>query len=428
MAEPYSGGFYVLSVTRIARRWPALLYKHTTYCSGQRMKELHTVRMPDSFIRTLRLKVRPESYPWLNAAAVEVNQVFNYANEISYATARRTDLKRKWLSGFDLCALTAGATEYFERIGADTIQRVCVEYAQKRAAAQRLKLRWRVSRGARRSLGWIPLKAASLKRKGKTVRFCGKTFRVFEPERLDGVKWQQGCFAQDAVGDWWLCLPVTVAVESTVAPKEAVGIDLGLKDAAVTSDGERLEALRFYRNARSKLGRLQRRGHLRQAKRLHRRIRRRRQDACHKFSRSIVNTYQNIVVGDVSPLKLAKTRMATAVLDTGWGTLRQMLQFKGAHAGRSVRIVNERNTSRGCSNCGALSGPSGLRQLAVRQWVCVNCGESHDRDVNSARNMLIVGSRCGTSVSGNESSPQARAPSQTPRLRKAGLRALRAAA
>jgi putative transposase len=404
------------------------------------------VRMPDLLIRTLRLKVRPESYPWLNAAAIEVNQVYNYVNEISYATARRTDLKRKWLSGFDLCTLTAGATEYFEHIGADTIQRVCVEYAQKRVAAQRLptsrrgrfvgfptlrfgqKLRWRVSRGARRSLGWIPLKAASLKRKGNAVRFCGKTFRVFEPERLDGVKWQQGCFAQDAVGDWWLCLPVTVAEESTVAPKEAVGIDLGLKDAAVTSDGERLEAIRFYRNARSKLGMLQRRGHLRQAKRLHRRIRRRRQDACHKFSRKIVNTYQNIVVGDVSSLKLAKTRMATAVLDTGWGMLRQMLLYKGEHAGRSVTIVNERNTTRGCSNCGAPSGPSGLRQLVVRQWVCVNCGESHDRDVNAARNILIAGSRCGTPVSGNESLSEERAPSQTSRLRKAGSHALRAAA
>jgi IS605 OrfB family transposase len=267
-----------------------------------------------------------------------------------------------------------------------------------------------------------------LKRQGNAVRFCGKTFRVFEPERLDGVRWQQGCFAQDAVGDWWLCLPVKVTEEPTVAPKEAVGIDLGLKDAAVTSDGERLEAIRFYRNARSQLGLLQRRGHLRQAKRLHRRIRRRRQDACHKFSRSIVNTYQNIVVGDVSPLKLAKTRMATAVLDTGWGTLRQMLQFKGEHAGRSVKVVNERNTTRGCSNCGALSGPSGLRQLAVRQWECVNCGESHDRDVNAARNILIAGSRCGTPVSGNESSPEERAPSQTSRLRKAGLHALRAAA
>jgi len=100
------------------------------------------------FTRTLRFKVRPQSHAWLNAAAVEVNGVFNYCNQISVATATRTDRKRKWLSGYDLCNLTAGATRYFQRIGADTIQRICVEYAQKRLAARRLKLRWRVSRGA----------------------------------------------------------------------------------------------------------------------------------------------------------------------------------------------------------------------------------------------------------------------------------------
>jgi hypothetical protein len=83
----------------------------------------------------------------------------------------------------------------------------------------------------------VPFKAANLKRKGRAVRFCGKTFRVFEPERLEGVKWQQGCFAQDALGNWWLCLPVEMRNEKSVAPQEKVGIDLGLKDVAVTSDG-----------------------------------------------------------------------------------------------------------------------------------------------------------------------------------------------
>jgi IS605 OrfB family transposase len=372
------------------------------------------------FIRTLRFKVRPESHAWLNAAAVEVNGVFNYCNQISLATATRTDRKRKWLSGYDLCSLTAGATEYFQRIGSATIQLICMEYAQKRVAARRLKLRWRVSRGARRSLGWIPFKAASLKRKGTALRFCGKTFRVFERERLEGVSWKQGCFAQDAVGDWWLCLPVEVRVEQTAAPKASVGVDLGIKDAAVTSDGERLEAIRFYRDAQHRIGSLQRRGHVRQAKRMHRRIRWRRQDVCHQFSRKMVNTYQRIVVGDVSSLKLAKTRMAKSVLDSGWGTLKRFLQYKGECAGRTVQVVNERNTSRSCSSCGALSGPSGLRQLAVRRWECAHCGEWHDRDVNAARNILRAGSRCGTSVRGNESSPVEHPQSQISCLREAG--------
>jgi hypothetical protein len=69
--------------------------------------------MPLLFTRTLRLKVRGEAYSWLNAAAVDVNEVFNYCNDTSLKAATRTDLKRKWMSGFDLCNLTAGAIHLF---------------------------------------------------------------------------------------------------------------------------------------------------------------------------------------------------------------------------------------------------------------------------------------------------------------------------
>jgi len=343
-------------------------------------------------MRCLRLKVRAESYSWLNAAAVEVNQVFNWANETSLKAATRTDLKRKWMSGFDLCNLSSGATDYFERIGADTIQRVCMEYAVKRRAAKRVRLRWRGSCGAKRSLGWVPFKVGSLKRKGNGLRFCGKTFRVFDREYLGELKWHDGCFAQDACGDWWLCLPVKLAIEQNVAPREAVGIDLGLKDIAVTSDGERLEAGRWTQRFAVKLANAQRRGHKRQAKRIHRKAARCRADALHKFSRKIVDQYQNIVVGDVSSLALVKTRMAKSVLDAGWGKLKAQLQYKGQQAGRSVQIVNERNTTRVCSGCGALTGPSGPDMLVVRQWICGECGDTHDRDVNAARNILLLGS------------------------------------
>jgi putative transposase len=308
-----------------------------------------------SFTRTLRLKVKAESYPWLNAAAVEVNQVFNWANETSAKAARPFACKPKWLSGFDLCYLSTGATKFFEKIGADTVQRICTEYAAKRRAAKRVRLRWRVSRGARRSLGWVPLKAASLKRRGSALRFCGKTFRVFERERLEGVKWRDGCFAQDAVGDWWLCLPVEIAVEQKDAPLQAVGIDLGLKEIAVTSAGERLEAGRWTHGLADKLAMAQRRGHKRQAKRIHRKAARQRAEALHKFSRKMVDQYQNI------------------------------------------------DTTRACSGCGSLTGPTGASMLVVRRWVCRACGDTHDRDVNAARNIL-AGSRCLTSVRGNESS------------------------
>jgi putative transposase len=196
-------------------------------------------------IRTLRLKVKAEGYAWLKSAAIEVNQVWNYANATSYKAARPFAGPAKWLTAFDLDKLSAGATEYFERIGSDTIQRINAEFAIRRRQFKRTKLKWRVSLGAKRSLGWIPFKAVQLKRKGNAVRFSGKAFRVFEHHLLQDVQWKSGCFAQDSVGDWWLCLAVEQAVSQPAALKEAFGLDLGLRDTVATSDGEKLDAGHF---------------------------------------------------------------------------------------------------------------------------------------------------------------------------------------
>lgn len=376
-------------------------------CGGVGMSVVRDQSRAGTCTRTLRLKVRAEAYPWLSSAAIEINQVWNWANATSIDAAdRNRRASAKWLSGFDLDSLSAGAAEYFERVNSDCIQRVNGEYAAKRRAAKKHKLRWRVSGGPRKSLGWIPFKAVNLKRKGNALRFAGKSFRVFEFERLDGVKWRQGCFAEDACGDWWLCLPVECQKDSSAAPRDSVGIDLGLKTIAATSDGESLEAGRWTQRNAERLASAQRRGHKNQAKRIHRKIKRCRADALHKFSRSIVDRYQTIFVGDVSSSKLVKTRMAKSVHDSGWGMLKTQLQYKGQQAGRCVSIVNERNTTRACSSCGALTGPAGLDMLVVRQWTCSECGDAHDRDINAARNIRTAGLRCRASVCGNESFAQ----------------------
>jgi putative transposase len=113
--------------------------------------ELSPTIVAPTCMRTLRLKVKAESYGWLNAAAIEVNQVWNYANEMSARAARPYAGPAKWLSAYDLDKLTAGATECFEHIGSDTIQRVNAEFATRRQQFKKIKLRWRVSRGSKRS-------------------------------------------------------------------------------------------------------------------------------------------------------------------------------------------------------------------------------------------------------------------------------------
>lgn len=103
----------------------------------------------------------------------------------------------------------------------------------------------------------------------------------------------------------------------------------------------------------------------------------------------------------MSSTKLVKTRMAKSVLDSGWGMLKNQLVYKSQKAELKFKIVNERNTTRECSCCGQLTGPSGLRGLGVRSWVCPSCGLEHDRDINSARNILLRG-KALSSVCGNE--------------------------
>ncbi|HKM27168.1 MAG TPA: transposase, partial [Thiopseudomonas sp.] len=120
----------------------------------------------------------------------------------------------------------------------------------------------------------------------------------------------------------------------------------------------------------------------------------RRKDALHKFSRTLVNRCGEIYVGNVSSLKLVKTKMAKSVLDAGWGQLKTMLKYKCDHAGIVFKEVNEAYTTQTCSNCGALpdSRPKGIAGLGIRGWTCCACGVTHDdRDVNAAKNILAVG-------------------------------------
>src|ERR1022692_3802542 len=90
---------------------------------------------------------------------------------------------------------------------------------------------------------------------------------------------------------------------------------------------------------------------------------------------------------------------------------KRVCNIKGQQAGRFVQVVSERNTSRTCSSCGSLTGPQGVNGLRVRRWTCATCGESHDRDVNAARNILRR-AEVPAPVSGNELPSLRVAPSQ----------------
>ncbi len=172
-----------------------------------------------------------------------------------------------------------------------------------------------------------------------------------------------------------------------------MGIDLGLKDVATCSDSTKLVNGRWYRSTQQKLASAQRANKKARVRSLSAKIKNQRKDSLHKFSRSLVNTHGFIYVGDVSSVKLVKTKMAKSVLDAGWGMLKTMLSYKCAHAGVVFKVVDERYTTQTCSSCGALpqSRPRGITGLGIREWTCSDCGVSHDRDVNAAKNILALG-------------------------------------
>ena len=105
--------------------------------------------------RVLRLRVKDKHAAWLCSLAREVNTVFNYCNELSGKVFER---ERRFLSGFDFWPFLKGVTrgECALHLPVQAVQEIAEEYARRRRQHQKIRLAWRKSGGARRSLGWIP--------------------------------------------------------------------------------------------------------------------------------------------------------------------------------------------------------------------------------------------------------------------------------
>jgi putative transposase len=172
--------------------------------------------------------------------------------------------------------------------------------------------------------------------------------------------------------------------------ERGVGIDLGLKEFAALSTGEKVENPCRYRNLERRLGQAQRAGKKRLVAKVHARIAHSRRDFLHKLSHRIVREFDYIAVGNVNAAGLARTKMAKSVLDASWSSFRAMLAYKAVKHGARYEEVDERFSSQVCSSCGSLpdSRPDGIADLGMRQWICSDCGCRHDRDVNAALNIL----------------------------------------
>jgi len=247
----------------------------------------------------------------LNGHARACNFVWNFCNDTQLQALK---WNKRWPSGFDLNRLTAGSSKDLA-LHAGTINAVCEQYAKSRRQRNRPCLCWR----GRRSLGWVPLKGRDLKREGKAFRFAGNTFRVFHSRPLPEGKIKDGTsFSCDARGHWFLNIVVELAAPEPRPVRRGVGIDLGLKDFAALSTGEKIENPRYLQQLADKLAAAQRAGKRRQTMNIYARIANARRDFHHKRSTRIVREFDHIAVGKVNAAGLAKTRLAKSVLDAGW--------------------------------------------------------------------------------------------------------------
>lgn len=332
-------------------------------------------------MRTYRFRIKDSSCrAELCRMASAVNFSWNFCND---ATKMALDFNGRWLSAYDLQKYAKGANSELG-ILRETIDEVMSEYVKRRIIAKRPKLAWR---SRKRSLGWIPFRRYAFSISGDVVRYGKHYFRIWKTREVEGV-YKRGSFNQDARGRWYVNIVCEVPVETRERTGLVVGIDLGLKTTATLSDGSAINHAPFA-DLQGKLAISQRSGHKRRTATIHAAIANRRKDYLHKATTAMVRKYDGIYVGNVSPSKLMKTRMAKSVSDQGWAMLKSMLAQKAIRLGVDYREVNEMFSTVTCSACLQRTGPTGLMALGVREWTCA-CGVHHDRDRNASANILRV--------------------------------------
>ncbi len=322
----------------------------------------------------------------LERHAYAVNQVFNWcagAQRNIEARYKAGGPKRTWPGHYELTRQCKGVGALLG-IHQQTVGEVCRQFAQSRD--QHGCPRFRASFGQGRARGWVPFQKQSRQVDGNSVVYLGKRYRWFGNQRRPLPETAKGgAFVEDALGRWYVTFCVEIAERKTASSGQ-IGIDLGLKRLAATSDGEVIENPRHLSRWAERLAVAHRANNKRRARAIHAKIDNARRDFHHKLSTRLCREHAFIAVGNVSAKNLAKTRMARSVLDAGWSAFRTMLAYKAA----TFVEVDEKFTSQTCSTCGCLppSRPRGIAGLGMRVFDCSECGSSHDRDVNAARNIL----------------------------------------
>ena len=200
---------------------------------------------------------------------------------------------------------------------------------------------------------------------------------------------------------------ILVETEHTSLPKaeKKTGLDLGIKNLCITSDGKIYKNPKIIRKYERQLAKLQRqlshkekrsKNYYKIKKKIalcHEKIRNTRKDYLHKVSHEIISENQVVVSENLQIKNMVKNHhLAKAINDVSWYELTRQLEYKAKWNGRKyIKIDTFYASSQICSVCG-YQNPD-IKDLSVRTWICPKCGAEHDRDINAARNILTEGLR-----------------------------------
>ncbi|WP_287277547.1 MULTISPECIES: RNA-guided endonuclease TnpB family protein [unclassified Okeania] len=276
------------------------------------------------------------------------------------------------------------------------------------------------TKGQKKGQAIKPPKFKSRKSK-QTARFTLKGFKVHQDKvylaKIGKLKvaWSRKLPSEpssvtvikDSANRYFLSFVVEIQPEALPKTDNSVGIDLGIKTFATFSNGTKIDApkplkkwIKKYRKLskslsnKTKGSKRYEKARARVAK-FHSKLKDTRTDFLHKLSTKIIRENQTVVLEDLNVYGMVKNRkLSRAISDLGWRQFRTFLEGKAEKYGRDLRIISRwEATTQKCSCCGFRRGKLDLQ---VREWESLNCGAKHDRDENTAINILVAGRQSET--------------------------------